>query len=313
MIRSLAALLLLAAVSVPAALAGDLTSRTAEELIYIPRTRPSFFFTAGPLQGGAGENSRHICREEEDFALISRIAGIGYDSLLQANPGIDPWIPGEGTELIIPDFHLLPPGISPGITVNLAEYLLYLVEADGNGYRIRFYPVGIGQEDSPTPNGDMHVNKKIPRPKWVVPPSVRKEHPEYPAVIPPGPDNALGEYWIGLSSRGFGIHGTNKAFGVGTRVSHGCVRLYPEDIKDLFHRVAVNTRVSIIYEPVKVALINDNLFVELHPDFLGELTDPVFTIMKLAGRLGYAGPIDWPPLLKEIANPSGVPRKISLQ
>lgn len=258
-----------------------------------------------------GENRSTIVREEEELITLARQEGIGYQEFLDANPGVDPWLPPDRANLLLPEHRILPDGIEPGITINLAEYLLYHVEAVEGGYNIRTYPVGIGQEGFPTPTGEMTVKKKIREPVWAVPPSVRREHPEYPKSFPPGPENALGDYWIGLSKRGYGLHGTNRPLGIGRRVSHGCVRLYPEDVEDLFSRVKIGTRVNIIYQPVKVAVRHNRLLVEYHYDFEQKIDDSAIEIIERATSLNWQGRIDWYRLLDQLDSPAGVPVVVS--
>jgi L,D-transpeptidase ErfK/SrfK len=159
---------------------------------------------------------------------------------------------------------LLPNDLQVGITINLAELRLYLLWDENGTRKIRVYPVGIGQDGWETPRGVFLVKILIANPDWTPPASLREEKLDLPGIVPSGPDNPLGSYWIGLSAEGVGIHGTNQPFGVGRQVSHGCIRLYEQDIADLVDRVRPGTRVWIIDQPVKYAMGNGELYLEVH-------------------------------------------------
>jgi L,D-transpeptidase ErfK/SrfK len=203
-------------------------------------------------------------RHENTFAAIAREYGIGYDELRDANPTVDHWLPGEDTPVFLPTRHLLPEVEREGIVINVASMRLFHF---GDG-EVRTYPIGIGREGWATPTGVAQVTQKARDPSWYVPASVRAEHEAagdpLPRVVPPGPDNPLGGFAIALSMPGYLIHGTNKPSGVGMRVSHGCVRLYPEDIESLFGRVPIGTPVRIVNQPVLVAWHDGQLYLEVH-------------------------------------------------
>jgi len=211
-----------------------------------------------------GRNLDYVVGSGETLMEVARRAGLGYENLLRANPGIDPWNPPPGERLVLPCAALAMPDLPHGITINLAELRLYLVWEDEGQKKVRIYPVGIGREGWETPLGDFEVSVTIDQPEWTPPASLREEKPWLPGSIPPGPDNPLGSHWIGLTAEGVGIHGTNQPFGVGRRVSHGCIRLYPHDINDLIQRVVPGTRVRIIDQPVKSRVRNGSLYLEVH-------------------------------------------------
>jgi L,D-transpeptidase ErfK/SrfK len=183
---------------------------------------------------------------------LARDLRLGYTNVKNANPDVDPWLPRPGQTVLLPHASILPLDAEPGITINLAEMRLYYIWQEGGQYQVRTYPLGIGSEGTESPIGQFSVLNKAENPIWTVPLSIRQERPEMPAKVPPGPANPLGNFWMGFSGEGFGIHGTNKPLGVGRRVSHGCIRLYPQDIQDLFQRVPVGTPVVITNIPVKV-------------------------------------------------------------
>jgi L,D-transpeptidase ErfK/SrfK len=209
-------------------------------------------------------------RYEDTLVEIARRYDLGYEEIVAANPGVDPWLPGEGTPVVLPTQFVLPGGTREGLVLNLASMRLFYYPTPGPGKpaEIITHPIGIGREGWQTPQGTARITQKIENPAWTVPESVRKEHAEQgdplPAVVPPGPDNALGDFAMRLSIPSYLIHGTNKPYGVGLRVSHGCVRLYPEDIARLFPEVPVGTPVRIINEPYLAGWRDGQLYLEAH-------------------------------------------------
>ena len=210
-------------------------------------------------------------REEDTLIDIARRHGLGYHDIVRANPDVNVWVPGEGTEVILPTRFVLPPGPRRGVVLNLAEYRLYYYPepVEGEPAYVMTYPISIGRMDWETPLGSTSVISKVTDPSWYPPQSVRDEHEAdgrpLPRVVPPGPDNPLGRYAIRLGLPGYLIHSTNRPAGVGMRVTHGCIRMFPEDIEYLFPNVDVNTPVRIINTPVKIGWFGDELVVEVHP------------------------------------------------
>jgi L,D-transpeptidase ErfK/SrfK len=204
---------------------------------------------------------------------IARKYSLGYDEIIRANPGVDMWLPGEGTQIVLPGRRILPPGPRQGVVVNLPEHrLYYFPKATQNGKRVVItYPVSIGKLGRTTPLGQTRVIAKVKHPAWYPPASIRKEHAEegdpLPAVVGPGPDNPLGDFKIRL---GFGdgtyeIHGTNNPTAVGLAITHGCIRMYPEDVAELYPQLSVGTAVRLNNDPVKVAWVDGELLLEAHP------------------------------------------------
>jgi len=210
-------------------------------------------------------------REEDTLVDIARRHGLGYHDIVRANPGINVWVPGEGTEVILPTRFVLPPGPRHGIVLNLPEYRLYYYPepADGEAAYVMTYPISIGRMDWDTPLGATSVVSKVRNPSWYPPQSVRDEHAAdgrpLPRIVPPGPQNPLGEFAMRLGLPGYLIHSTNRPAGVGMRVTHGCIRMFPEDIEFLFPNVDVKTSVRIINEPVKLGWFGNELVMEVHP------------------------------------------------
>ncbi|MDX1756320.1 MAG: L,D-transpeptidase family protein [Marinobacter sp.] len=212
----------------------------------------------------AGDLKSFRTQYEDTFAEIGNRLSLGYLELVKANPGVDPWLPGEGTTITLPRQYVMPEAPREGIVVNLAEYRLYYFRDDG----VEVYPVGVGTEENPSPLTNATVKMSLESPAWYPPASIRAEYEasgDYlPRMIPPGPDNPLGPYALLLSEAGYLIHGTNKRFGVGMQVSHGCFRMYNEDISFLANQVAKGTSVRIIHQPVKVGVNGDEIWLEVH-------------------------------------------------
>lgn len=213
---------------------------------------------------------------------IARAFDIGHDQIINANPRLNRWLPRVGAEVVIPSMYVLPPGERRGIVLNLAELRLYYFPPGKK--TVHTFPVSIGDYDWRTPQGTTKIIAKQVDPSWYPPQSIRKEHAEdgedLPPMIPGGdPDNPLGHFALRLGIPGYLIHGTDqrRSFGIGMRVSHGCIRLYPEDIEKLYTMVSIGTPVRIVDHPVKIGLRDDELFVEVHHPLVDEevpLFDP---------------------------------------
>lgn len=223
-----------------------------------------------PEQAVVGEPQIILSRFEDTFADIALAYGLGYDELVAANPAVDPWLPGAGTPVLLPTQYVLPSGPRRGLVLNVAAMRLFYFPpvAEGEPVRVMTYPMGIGRVGWDTPLGNTRVTAKATDPSWYVPVSVRQEHAErgdpLPAVVPPGPDNPLGRHALRLQMPSYLIHGTNKPYGVGMRVSHGCIRLNPEDIEHLYTLVDIGEPVVIVNQPYLAAWDNGELYIEAH-------------------------------------------------
>ncbi|HNP66169.1 MAG TPA: L,D-transpeptidase family protein [Woeseiaceae bacterium] len=218
-----------------------------------------------------GEISTVVANHDDTLVDIARRHGLGYYDVVRANPGVNVWVPGEGTEIVLPNRFILPPGPRTGLVLNIAEYRMYYYPkpAPGEVAKVHTYPMSIGRMDWETPLGLTQIVAMAKNPAWYPPQSVREEHAAdgdpLPSIVPAGPNNPLGTRALRLGLPGYLIHGTNKPAGVGMRVSHGCIRMFPEDIEFLFDRIQVKTPVRIIDVPVKVGWDGDALVAEVHP------------------------------------------------
>ncbi|MBE0486611.1 L,D-transpeptidase family protein [Marinobacter sp.] len=249
--------------------------RCAVSLVFAVATTTSSLAVAGndraprvptfALNGDlAGELQVHTTRYEDTFAELGSDLALGYLELVKANPGVDPWLPGDGSVITLPRMYVLPDARREGIVINLAEYRLYYYTEGG----VQVYPVGVGREENPSPLTDAEVTMALESPAWYPPASIRASYEasgEYlPRMIPPGPDNPLGTHALMLSEKGYLIHGTNKRFGVGMPVSAGCFRMYNDDISRFVYQVQKGTSVQVVREPVKIGLSGGEVWLEVH-------------------------------------------------
>jgi L,D-transpeptidase ErfK/SrfK len=272
-----------------------------------------------------GREERALTSFEDTLYEIARRYSLGSEEVVRVNPGLDPWLPGSGKSIVIPGQRVLPSGPREGIVVNLPEHRLYFYPPakDGKPVRVYTYPISIGKMDWNTPLGKTRVVDKRERPTWTPPASVRAEHiangDPLPAVVPAGPDNPLGMHAMRLALPGgaYLIHGTNNPIAVGMAITHGCIRMYPEDIAELFPMVAVGTPVYLINEPVKVAWVAGELLLEVHPpiDAEGQTKEPELTVFEglLEKALGQSTvAILWDKARAELGQARGMPVVVGL-
>ena len=218
-----------------------------------------------------GDVETITAHNEDTLPDLARRFGLGYEEILRANPGVDTWLPGEGTTIVVPGQRLLPPGPREGIVVNLPEHRLYYYPKPGKGEtpQVITFPVSIGKMDWNTPLGKTRVVNKRKNPTWTPPESVRREHAargdHLPSVVRAGPDNPLGAYAMRLdiTPGAYLIHGTNNPIAVGMAITHGCIRMYPEDIESLYPQVPPGTPVRIVSEPFAVGLLRGMPYVQV--------------------------------------------------
>lgn len=295
---------IIAAVLAPPAAKADESSGTAADIK--PYDKPYI-----------GEIEVYKAAYEDTLVKIARDHTLGFVELRAANPYIDPWIPGEGTEIILPKRHILPDSPRKGIIINLPEMRLYAFVEQGEPPVS--YPIGVGRVGLQTPSGATTVIRKKTGPTWYPTARMREEDPSLPQSIPAGPDNPLGSHALYLGWPEYAIHGTNRPFGIGRRVSSGCIRLYPENIVELYEFIEEGTPVAVINQPVKAAWIGDIFYVEAHPQLdqadmveqNGGIPDyrasqeEVNAIIKAAGD--YAFLIDWEKARQALRERPGLP------
>ncbi|MEG3639474.1 L,D-transpeptidase family protein [Magnetococcus sp. PR-3] len=285
------------------------------------KNRPLPFDTQTEVIGSGAFKYR--IQGHETLLLLARTYDLGYNEVSLANPKIDAWAPKKGDEIFLSMTHVLPTDLHSGtaLVINLPEMRLYHRRGDGS---LETYPVGIGREGFDTPVARAKITRKKSAPNWYVPASIRKENPKLPKVVPAGPNNPLGSHAVYLSLPGYLIHGTNKPYGIGRRVSHGCIRMYPEDIPRLHSNARVGSSVAIVNEPAKAGWYGDNLLLEIYPSLptkrrgKKEVEPPkpleemaAMAIRKALGRrAGYPAKIDWKLVRGMARAPDGIPRVI---
>jgi L,D-transpeptidase ErfK/SrfK len=298
--------------------------------LYFASVWTSAWATAYTLPAGdsavLGSDTRIRVTSEDTLLDIARRYGLGYPEIVRANPGVDIWLPGEGREILLPGRRILPPTPHEGIVVNLPEHRLYYYPKPRRREKrvVITYPVSIGRMDWHSPLGQTWISGKERHPRWYPPESIRKEHAArgdpLPKVVPPGPQNPLGDYKMRLAvgDGTYEIHGTNNPVAVGLAVTHGCIRMYPEDVAALFASVPIGTKVWLINEPVKVAYVDGRLLMEVHPpvDDEGQTVKPNLEVMsqKLRRALGRdIVAINWDFARKALEAATGMPIVVGLQ
>ncbi len=261
-----------------------------------------------------GDVRLHVARADDTLPDLAVDNDLGYGEVLAANPGIDPWLIPRGTVVVLPAAHLLPARPRRGIVINLGDQRLYSFLSG----TVRSFPIGIAVEEQDMRLGTTRIRRKQEHPAWYPPPSVREESPWLPGVVLPGPDNPLGSRALYLEWPRVLIHGTNKPYGVGRRVSHGCIRLYEPDIAQLYREASIGTPVTFVFEPVKLGWAADVLYLEIHPtlDQIDALEngegagrdEPAGlreAILSAAGAAG--GRVDWDAVALAAQRRSGLP------
>ncbi|MGP5309922.1 L,D-transpeptidase family protein [Vreelandella alkaliphila] len=260
-----------------------------------------------------GEHYTVVVEDPEDTLIdIARRHNIGYEEIRMANPGVSMWVPGEGTEIVIPARYILPPAPREGVVVNLSELRLYYYPADNPGI-VETYPVSVGREEFATPVGITRTTVKVKDPAWAPPASMRREAAARgepaPSIVPAGPNNPLGRHAILLAMPSYLIHGTNRPEGVGMRVSRGCIRMFPEDIKSLYERMPTGTQVNLMDAPFKAGWAADGtLFVQSYPQLEENVGDfePLLNAIERVSELAEdQAEVDYAQVKLAVENPDG--------
>ncbi|HXC50735.1 MAG TPA: L,D-transpeptidase family protein [Candidatus Limnocylindrales bacterium] len=276
-----------------------------------PRDLPAYAIT--PASWLIGTATSLVPRQGETFLEIGEQFDLGYNEVIAANRNSDPWIPKREEPLVIPSRWLVPDAPRDGLVLNIPEMRLYYFRDHGS--RVITVPVGLGREDWKTPQGSFRVRGKTVNPTWVIPETIRKERIQENGFsehsIPGGsPDNPLGKYRLELTLPTYGLHGSNKEWGVGMLVSHGCLRLYNEDIATLFPMIEVGTAGAFVYQPVKVGKHNGRVLVEVHDDIYGFEPALYKTAMQLIAKRGWSAEVDPELLEATIEARTGVPTDV---
>ncbi len=249
---------------------------------------PTFKFEIDPDHDDVIGVVQSVTTSKEDtLSDIARRFDVGYEEIVRANPGVDPWLPGADRQIIVPTQFVLPDAPREGVVINIAAMRLYYFPPHKPGQKQAVYthPIGIGKVGWATPEGTTKILRRQKDPIWRPPVSVIKEHREngddLAAVVGPGPDNPLGRHAFYLGWPGYLIHGTNKPYGVGLRSSHGCIRLYPEDIALLYERIPIGTNVHVVNQPFVFGWSQDKLYMQAY----GSLEDDQRDWKKAQQRL----------------------------
>ncbi|HBM28591.1 L,D-transpeptidase family protein [Halomonas sp. CnH100-B] len=291
----------------------DDAAASAEQVANAQEQLPRGHFRL-PEQGDIiGEYYTVTVENPEDTLIdIARRHNIGYEEIRMANPDVSLWVPGEGTEVVIPARYILPPAPREGVVVNLSELRLYYYPADKPGI-VETYPVSVGREEFATPVGITRTTVKVKDPAWAPPASMRREAAERgepaPSIVPPGPDNPLGRHAILLAMPSYLIHGTNRPDGVGMRVSRGCIRMYPEDIESLYERLPSGTQVNLMDAPFKAGWAADGtLFVQSYPQLeenVGDFEPLLNAIERVSELADEQAEIDYEQVKRAVEAPDG--------
>jgi L,D-transpeptidase ErfK/SrfK len=297
-----------------AALVGAARAEYTEELFFSKRFSAFTIPTPAPgsLPPVLGDVRLYRIRKGDTLMDLARLYGLGYNEIVDANPGLDPWVPPPGATILLP-MEWIPPCCSyEGVVVNIPEMRLFYYTPAGPGTTlVQTYPVGLGRDDWQTPSGRFRVIGKTVNPQWNIPESIRQEHiaerNDDRTFIPGGaPDNPLGKYRLELTLPAYRIHGTDIPWGVGMQVSHGCVRLYPEDIEHLFPQVPVGTPGEFTYQTVKVGRLGNDVYVESHEDIYGKTPAIYREAMSMLARRGVRG-VDGGKLERGLDEGGGIP------
>ena len=254
-----------------------------------------------------GELRRHVIKKGEDLLEIARYYGLGYNAIGVMHRDWDPFIPPVGTEIDIPTLWVMPNPRGRQLIVNTGAMRLYYFVK--NATQVYTFPIGMGVLDFKTPSGSFKVVGKKVKPAWHIPKSLQAKYGM--SVMPPGPENPLGDFKLTLSWGDYGIHGTAMPWGVGRLVSHGCTRMYPEHIKKLFPLVPVGTTVEYIYEPAMVGFREGRIYLSVHEDYYFKIRSMIFHVLGLLESRGLSGMVNMQRVMQTVEERTGMPIDIS--
>ncbi len=243
----------------------------------------------GPLRPILGQPQTTVVQPEDSLIDIAYRFRLGYSAVEALNPGVDVWLPKPGTLVRLPTVMILPRTEPLGLVINVPEMRLYDFTVKGLP---EVFAIAIGDEVDNSLMGEFKVGNKRTNPIWYVPASIRQEKPELPAQVPPGPDNPLGDRWMNIGVTSYGIHGTNTPYSIGRLATHGCVRLYNDEMRRLFDRTQSGTRLRLVYQSVKLGRRGNGLYVEAYPDVYNREPNRLGELMMTLNDLGLASYVD---------------------
>ncbi|MFN7954488.1 MAG: L,D-transpeptidase family protein [bacterium] len=243
----------------------------------------------GPLRPILGQPQTTVVQPEDSLIDIAYRFRLGYSAVEALNPGVDVWLPKPGTLIRLPTVMILPRTEPLGLVINVPEMRLYDFTVKGLP---EVFAIAIGDEVDNSLMGEFKVGNKRTNPTWYVPASIRQEKPELPAQVPPGPDNPLGDRWMNIGVTSYGIHGTNTPYSIGRLATHGCVRLYNDEMRRLFDRTASGTRLKLVYQSIKLGRRGNGLYVEAYPDVYNREPNRLGELMMTLSELGLASYVD---------------------
>jgi L,D-transpeptidase ErfK/SrfK len=265
-----------------------------------------------------GTMRRYRVDRKDTLLDIGRYFDLGYNEITQANPRVDPWVPKPGSFVTLPTEWILPDVEMNGLVLNIPDMRLYYLRPQVDGTVIVYtFPVGLGRDHWRTPQATFRVRGKTINPTWVLPESIKAERRRDGMPVPDfiaggAADNPLGKYRLELTLPSYGVHGTDLPWGVGREVSHGCVRLYPEDIERLFPMVPVGTPGAFVYQPVKVGMRDGRVFIEVDKDLYDLMPAPYREAVRLIDKFGWDTRVDFRRVQQAALEQSGLPTDVTL-
>jgi L,D-transpeptidase ErfK/SrfK len=254
-----------------------------------------------------GAVQHYRIKKGDDLLELARHYGLGYSELGVLYRNWDPFLPPAGAEITIPTLWIVPNNHGNQIIVNTGEMRLYYFIK--NNTQVYTFPIGMGVLDFRTPQGKFRVIEKKVHPAWHIPKALQKKYEM--AVMPPGPDNPLGDYKLTLSWGDYGIHGTAMPLGVGRLVSHGCTRMYPEHIKKLFPMVPVGTSVEYVYEPAKIGFRQGRIYLSVHEDVYFKIPSMILHVLNMLEQRSLADQVNMRKVMQAVEEQNGMPVDIT--
>jgi L,D-transpeptidase ErfK/SrfK len=250
-----------------------------------------------------GSEESVLVEVDETLIQIAHHHRVGFEALSRLNPGVDPWIPPPGTVIRLPTRSILPPADPEGLVINVPEMRLY----DFTVEPVEVFAIAIGDPEDPSLVGEYRIGARRVNPTWHVPASIRREKPDLPATVPPGPDNPLGKRWMTIGTTSYGIHGTNMRWSIGRQATHGCIRMYEDQIERLYERIPSGTRIQLVYAPFKWGVDGDLLYLEVHPDVYGRSPLDLATILEVPTAARLLSHVDLGTVIRVVREQRGIP------